>query len=113
MDPHLRASDADRQQIIDALTTHTAAGRLTLDEFALRVDAVNRSTTYGELAAVTADLPTTGGARARYRHPAPAVITVTTVLLAAVLGVLLVAAVAGWGHMNAMMASMSAVMGCR
>ena len=53
----LRASDTDRQQVIGALERHTAAGRLSLDEFAERVTRVLHSATHGELSAVTADLP--------------------------------------------------------
>ena len=55
--PGLRASDADRQRVVSALERHTAAGRLTLDEFAERVTLVLRAATHGELAAVTGDLP--------------------------------------------------------
>jgi hypothetical protein len=119
MDPHLRASDirtsdVERQQVIDTLTGHTAAGRLTLDEFAARVDAVNRSKTYGQLAAVTVDLPTTGQARPAASHrPALIAFAATAVLLTVLLAALLVTVGAGWGHMNAMMAPMSAAMGCR
>jgi len=56
-DPGLRASDADRQRVVSALERHTAAGRLTLDEFADRVTRVLRAATHGDLAALTADLP--------------------------------------------------------
>jgi len=55
--PGLRASDTDRQQVIGALERHTAAGRLSLDEFGERVTRVLHATTHGELSAVTADLP--------------------------------------------------------
>jgi hypothetical protein len=53
----VRASDADRQRIIDALQRHTAAGRLTLDEFSERVGGVFAARTLQDLAATTADLP--------------------------------------------------------
>lgn len=56
-DPRLRASDADRQRIVSALERHTAAGRLTLEEYAQRVDSVLAARTHGELGAVTDDLP--------------------------------------------------------
>ena len=39
------------------LQKHTAEGRLTLDEYAERVDRVLTCRTHGDLAAVTADLP--------------------------------------------------------
>ena len=40
-----------------ALERHTGAGRLTLDEFAARVEAACGAVTQAELAAVTRDLP--------------------------------------------------------
>ena len=55
--PSLRASDTDRQQVIGALERHTAAGRLSLDEFGERVTRVLHASTHGELSALTADLP--------------------------------------------------------
>jgi Domain of unknown function (DUF1707) len=56
-EPGLRASDADRQRVISALERHTAAGRLTLDEFGERVAQVLASVTHPDLRAVIADLP--------------------------------------------------------
>ena len=53
----MRASDADREQVVAALQRHTAAGRLNLDEFAERVDRALASRTHDDLAAVVADLP--------------------------------------------------------
>ena len=54
----IRASDEDRQRVVAALERHTGAGRLTLDEFAVRVEAACGAVTQAELAAVTRDLPT-------------------------------------------------------
>jgi Domain of unknown function (DUF1707) len=54
----LRASDADREQVIGALKAAFVAGRLTEDEFGERVDRVYASRTCAGLAEVTADLPT-------------------------------------------------------
>jgi RNA polymerase-interacting CarD/CdnL/TRCF family regulator len=53
----MRASDADRERIVAALERHTAAGRLSLAEFAERVDRALASRTQAELAAVVRDLP--------------------------------------------------------
>jgi xanthine/CO dehydrogenase XdhC/CoxF family maturation factor len=53
----LRASDEDRQRIVAALQRHTGAGRLTLDEFAERVQVACDARTVAELAAVVDDLP--------------------------------------------------------
>ncbi|MEV6634226.1 DUF1707 domain-containing protein [Actinoplanes sp. NPDC051470] len=55
----IRASDDDRQRVVAALERHTGAGRLTLDEFAARVEAAVGARTKSELAAVTSDLPAT------------------------------------------------------
>lgn len=58
----IRASDEDRQRVVAALERHTGAGRLTLDEFAARVEVACGARTLDELAAVTSDLPAvTGG----------------------------------------------------
>jgi len=54
----LRASDADREQVIGALKSAFVQGRLTKDELGARVDRVYASRTYAELAEVIADIPT-------------------------------------------------------
>ena len=54
----LRASDADREQVIGALKAAFVQGRLTRDELGARADQVYASRTYAELAAVIADIPT-------------------------------------------------------
>jgi len=54
----LRASHADRDNVIDTLTAAFVQGRLTEDELDLRVGQTFAARTYGELAALTADLPT-------------------------------------------------------
>jgi hypothetical protein len=53
----MRASDEDRERVVAVLQRHTAAGRLSLDEFAERVDVACAARTLGELAVVTRDLP--------------------------------------------------------
>ena len=53
----LRASHADREQLIDTLKAAFVQGVLAKDEFDLRVSQAFASRTYAELAAVTADLP--------------------------------------------------------
>ncbi|HTF09590.1 MAG TPA: DUF1707 domain-containing protein [Asanoa sp.] len=52
-----RASDADRQRVVEQLQKHTAVGRLTLDEFTDRVGVVYNADTLADLARVTSDLP--------------------------------------------------------
>ena len=53
----LRTSHADREQAIDVLKASLVQGRLTKDEFDLRVGQVFASRTYAELDALTADIP--------------------------------------------------------
>jgi Domain of unknown function (DUF1707) len=52
-----RASDADREQVIDTLKVAFVQGRLTRDELDARAGQTFASRTYAELAAVTADIP--------------------------------------------------------
>lgn len=53
----MRASDADRERVIEALRQHTADGRLTMDEFEQRVGDVFAARTYAELRPVLRELP--------------------------------------------------------
>ncbi|MFG1941715.1 DUF1707 domain-containing protein [Nonomuraea sp. NPDC048826] len=55
--PEMRASDVDRDRVAAVLREHTAEGRITMDEFNERLEALYKSKTYGELAKLTADLP--------------------------------------------------------
>ena len=57
--PDVRASDADRDRVIDVLRAATADGRLTADEFSERMAAALASRTFRELVPLTADLATT------------------------------------------------------
>jgi hypothetical protein len=54
---HRRASDADRERVVDALKAAFVQGRLTKGEFSLRVGQVLASRTYADLGALTADIP--------------------------------------------------------
>ena len=53
----LRASHADREHVLDVLKAAFVQGRLTEDEFDMRVGQTGASRTYAELAALTADIP--------------------------------------------------------
>ena len=66
---HLRASDADREQVVGTLKAAFVQGRLDRDELDLRVSQALASRTYTELAAVIADLPV-GLTAARPPEPA-------------------------------------------
>jgi hypothetical protein len=56
----LRASHADRDQVVDVLRVAAGDGRLTAEELDERVGAALTARTMGELAVLTADLPTSG-----------------------------------------------------
>jgi Domain of unknown function (DUF1707) len=71
-DPNFRASDADRDRIVEQLRQHTADGRLTMDEFEQRMSAAYAAKTYGELAELTRDLPVDLGARGKTQQGAAA-----------------------------------------
>ena len=55
--PDVRASDAEREECLTALREHCAAGRLTLDELATRVDEVHAARTRSDLDIVLRELP--------------------------------------------------------
>ena len=54
---HLRASHADREQVIGTLKAAFVQGRLAKDELDVRAGLAFAARTYAELAALTADLP--------------------------------------------------------
>lgn len=56
-DRSLRASDAERERVVEALAEHSAAGRLTLTELDERADAAYAAVTLAELDRVLVDLP--------------------------------------------------------
>jgi Domain of unknown function (DUF1707) len=105
----LRASDADREAVAERLRQATVEGRIVAEELEERLEAVFVARTYGELDALTADLPARRVERRRQpdRNPTfarwivPAVvlalllpIAVAIVIAAAVF--LLTGMVAGW-----------------
>ena len=55
--PSIRASDADRERIVEILREHTAAGRIDAAEFEDRMAAAYNAKTMGALAELTTDLP--------------------------------------------------------
>ena len=91
---HLRASQADREQVIGVLKAAFVQGMLAKDEFDLRVGQAFASRTCAELAALTADLPSEltearppqpARAPGEPRMPHPGVVlTVATVVYVAV-----------------------------
>lgn len=62
---HLRASDADRDQVAEVMSTAFAEGRLSREEYDERLDALLRAKTFDDLVGLTRDLVVVG-------TPAPA-----------------------------------------
>jgi hypothetical protein len=61
--PGLRASDAERERVADALRRHHLDGRLDTEELQERLDRCYAARTVGELEPLLADLPGDGPAR--------------------------------------------------
>ncbi len=57
----MRASDAERERIAEALREAVAEGRLTMEEFEERLEAAYKAKTHGELEPLVRDLPAPGG----------------------------------------------------
>ena len=105
----LRASDTDRDAVVDRLRDAAGEGRLEPEELEQRVDGALRARTYGDLAELLVDLPDGGGVPSRRagRGTNPAarsaavgaglVVAVTVaVALVAVVAVLVLAAATAW-----------------
>ena len=65
----LRASHADREQVIDTLKTAFVHGRLTRDELDVRAGRALAARTHADLAALTADIPPGPAATGPRRPP--------------------------------------------
>jgi hypothetical protein len=72
--PEIRAGDADRAAVADALCAHCSAGRLDIAELEERLSVALAARTVGELDRVLADLP--GG---RPTAAVPAVVSTTSI----------------------------------
>ncbi len=68
---HLRASHADREQVVETLKAAFVQGRLAKEDFDSRVSQTFASRTYAEIAALTADLPAGLVGASAPRGPAP------------------------------------------
>jgi len=68
---HLRASDADREHVIDTLKAAYVYGLVTRDEFDARVSQTFAARNHAELALVTADIPAGLAAASSPPRPAP------------------------------------------
>ena len=56
----MRASDRDRQQVVEQLRSALGDGRLTMEEYVDRMEAAYQAATYGDLVPLCADLPASG-----------------------------------------------------
>ena len=61
--PEMRASDEDRERVVEMLRDHAAAGRLSTEELEQRTAAALSATTHGALDALLTDLPRLRDAR--------------------------------------------------
>src|SRR5207245_6167490 len=73
----MRASDRDRQQVVEQLGGALEDGRLTMEEYVNRMEAAYQAATYGDLAPLCADLrasnPVTAGPHTAATEPAAVV----------------------------------------
>lgn len=88
----MRASNADREEVVQALQDAAAQNRITMDELSERLTAAYAAKTFGELEPITADLPVSGRPQfapstAGSSHP-PARITPDPHATAASIGIL-------------------------
>ena len=60
----MRASDHDRQEVVDLLRRAVGDGRLQMDEYVGRMELAYQAVTYGDLVPLHADLPAATGAAA-------------------------------------------------
>jgi hypothetical protein len=61
----MRASDADRQEVIERLRAALDEGRLKMDEYVERMGLASEAVTYGDLTPLTEDLPESGSVARR------------------------------------------------
>ncbi|MGK5641839.1 DUF1707 SHOCT-like domain-containing protein [Streptomyces sp. URMC 126] len=71
--PEMRASDAERERVAEALRTAVAEGRLDMEEFGERLDAAYKARTHADLAPLVRDLPPAGTGLAVPASGGPAV----------------------------------------
>ena len=63
----IRAGDADRERVVEALRVHAGAGRIDADELERRIEAAYAATHLSDLDAVLAELPPLPRAATRAR----------------------------------------------
>jgi hypothetical protein len=68
----MRASDRDRQEVVDRLRTALEDGRLKMEEYVERMGLAYQAVTYGDLAPLCADLPAVESITAGWKANPPA-----------------------------------------
>jgi hypothetical protein len=93
----IRAGDADRERVVEALRMHAGAGRLDAEELERRIEAAYAATYVSDLDAVLAELPSLPrtGARPSRRTGAVAAAARVPVLLAAIAALIIVTTLTG------------------
>jgi hypothetical protein len=66
----MRASDSERQEVVDRLRAGLDDGRLKMEEYVDRIGVAYEAVTYGDLAALYGDLPAAGWMAKREAAPA-------------------------------------------
>jgi Flp pilus assembly protein TadB len=85
-DAHVRASDAERNDVAERLSRHFTDGRLDQSEFKARLDRTMGASTRGDLEGLFDDLPhlpTEEPPRTRHRRIVPVLLVVLLVALGA------------------------------
>jgi len=70
--PDMRASDADRQEVVERLRGALDEGRLKMDEYLERMGLAYEAVTYGDLVPLYRDLPAARPVAKREAAPPPA-----------------------------------------
>jgi hypothetical protein len=101
----LRASDGDREDVVERLRAATVEGRLVAGELEERLEVALRARTYGELDALVVDLPAPPATvLATRRRPGLPVVAGATLALGILLSVLAASATAGFGRAHSAVA---------
>lgn len=96
----LRASDAEREAVVERLRSHYGEGRISTDELSARLDAVYAARTRADLEPPLVDLPRPAAGRpasvvARRRARAPVIAAAPVVPLLAIAALVVAAAASG------------------